>query len=88
MNEKYAVAVVGIGCRLPGGVSRPDDLLNFLRNNGDGIIAVPPDRWSTDRFVSDNHDAPGRAYVAHGGFLRENVFEFDPNPFGLSPREV
>ncbi len=87
-NAPDVVAIVGIGCRLPGGVDSPAGLVEFLKRHGDGIVAVPPDRWSIDRFVSDDPNTPGRAYVSHAGFLQKSVFDFDIAPFGLSPREV
>ena len=77
------VAIVGIGCRLPGGIAGPSGLLAFLLAHGDGVVDVPADRWSTDFFYDPNPDAPGKAYVRRGSFLRQNVFDFDPAPFGI-----
>jgi acyl transferase domain-containing protein/pimeloyl-ACP methyl ester carboxylesterase/NADPH:quinone reductase-like Zn-dependent oxidoreductase/NAD(P)-dependent dehydrogenase (short-subunit alcohol dehydrogenase family)/acyl carrier protein len=82
------VAIVGIGCRLPGGIASPNDLLSFLLAHGDGVVDVPSDRWSTELFYDPNPEAPGKAYVRRGSFLRQNVFDFDPAPFGISPREA
>ena len=83
-----SIAVVGIGCRLPGGVRGPKSLVEFLEANGDGIVPVPPERWDTGRFAATDKNVPGRSYTFFGGFLRESVFDFDPNPFGISPREA
>src|ERR1043166_2560972 len=82
------VAIVGIGCRLPGGIASPNDLLAFLRARRDGVVDIPADRWSAELFYDPNPDAPGKAYVRRGSFLRQNVFDFDPAPFGISPREA
>lgn len=82
------VAIVGIGCRLPGGVHGPDELWDFLLARGDGISEVPADRWSLDRFYDPNPDMPGRMYTRSGGFLRDSLWDFDPEFFGISAREA
>ena len=82
------VAIVGIGCRLPGKVRGPDQLWDFLLAQGDGIIEVPPDRWSLDRYYDPDPDMPGRMYIRSGGFLQESLWDFDPEFFGISPREA
>ncbi|OBH21166.1 type I polyketide synthase [Mycolicibacter sinensis] len=82
------VAIVGIGCRLPGKVSGPNQLWEFLLARGDGIIEVPADRWRLDRYYDPEPDMPGRMYVRSGGFLQESLWDFDPEFFGISPREA
>jgi acyl transferase domain-containing protein/NADPH:quinone reductase-like Zn-dependent oxidoreductase/NAD(P)-dependent dehydrogenase (short-subunit alcohol dehydrogenase family)/acyl carrier protein len=86
MSER--VAVVGIGCRYPGGVRGPDQFWRFLETRGDGIVPVPGDRWSVDRFSSPEKNVQARGYVRFGGFLQEDIFTFDPAAFGISPREA
>ena len=44
------VAVVGIGCRFPGGVSGPESFWRLLVDGGDAITEVPADRWDADAF--------------------------------------
>ena len=82
------VAIVGIGCRLPGNVSGPDQLWDFLLARGDGIIEVPADRWSLDRYYDPDPDMPGRMHTRSGGFLQSSLWDFDPEFFGISPREA
>ena len=82
------VAIVGIGCRFPGNVHEPGELWNFLLARGDGISEVPADRWSLDRFYDPNPDVPGRMYISSGGFLQDSLWDFDPEFFGVSPREA
>ena len=82
------VAIVGIGCRLPGKVHGPDQLWDFLLAHGDGIIEVPADRWSLDRYYDPDPDMPGRMYTRSGGFLQGSLWDFDPEFFGISPREA
>jgi hypothetical protein len=81
------IAIVGIGCRFPGGVSTPDELAAFLRRHGDGICDVPADRYALE-LHHDPNDGPGKVYAARGGFLTQDIFAFDPAPFGISPREA
>src|SRR5271156_5940977 len=82
------VAIVGIGCRLPGKVRDPGQLWDFLLSRGDGIIEVPADRWNLDRFYDPNPDMPGRMYTRSGGFLQDSLRDFDAEFFGVSPREA
>lgn len=81
------VAIVGIGCRFAGGVHGPSSFWEFLRRAGDGVIDVPADRWSLDRFY-DDQDGPGKMVVRRGAFLQDDVFAFEPDFFGMTPREA
>jgi acyl transferase domain-containing protein/NADPH:quinone reductase-like Zn-dependent oxidoreductase/acyl carrier protein len=51
-------------------------------------VDVPADRWSVERFYSDDETVPGKTYVRRGGFLRDPIDRFDPLFFGISPREA
>ena len=82
------VAIVGIGCRLPGGVHGPEQLWDFLLAHGDGIIEVPADRWNVDRYYDPDPEMPGRMYTRSGGFLQDSLWDFDAEFFGISPREA
>jgi acyl transferase domain-containing protein/NADPH:quinone reductase-like Zn-dependent oxidoreductase len=82
------VAIVGMGCRLPGKVRSPDQLWDFLLAHGDGIIEVPADRWSLERYYDPDPETPGRMYTRSGGFLQDSLWDFDPEFFGISPREA
>ncbi|GAB1639990.1 beta-ketoacyl synthase N-terminal-like domain-containing protein [Krasilnikovia sp. MM14-A1259] len=73
------VAVVGIGCRLPGGVDSPAELWRLLMAGGDVVTEVPPDRW-------ESYAVPDGTTTA-GGFL-SHVYDFDAEFFGISPREA
>ncbi|MFD4365993.1 SDR family NAD(P)-dependent oxidoreductase [Rhodococcus sp. NPDC058521] len=82
------VAIVGIGCRFPGGIDDPASFWQFLMDKGDGIVEVPEDRWSLEKFYDPDPDAPGRMYTKKGGFLTQSLWDFDPEFFGISPREA
>ncbi|HYB36145.1 MAG TPA: type I polyketide synthase [Mycobacterium sp.] len=81
------VAVVGIGCRFPGGAVGPEGYWAFLANGGDAISQVPSDRWDADAFYDPDPFAPARMASKWGGFLPD-VAGFDADFFGISPREA
>ncbi|WP_206784714.1 type I polyketide synthase [Amycolatopsis sp. MtRt-6] len=76
------IAVVGLGCRLPGGIESPEAFWRFLDSGGDGIGAVPEGRWETFVPAEDLAGVPSR-----GGFLTD-VAGFDAGFFGITPREA
>jgi len=82
------IAIVGIGCRFPGGVENTDDLWKVLVDGEDCIVDIPSDRWDPKKFHDPSGKAPGRSYVHKGGMLKHNIHEFDPGFFGISPREA
>ncbi|HEX2091756.1 MAG TPA: polyketide synthase, partial [Longimicrobiaceae bacterium] len=82
------IAVVGIGCRFPGGAADPDAFWQLLREGVDAVVEVPPGRWDADAFFDPSPEAPGKMYTRHGGFLREDPALFDGDFFRISPREV
>lgn len=83
------IAVVGIGCRFPGGVSTPEEFWNLLRDGRSGIIRVPGERWDADAFYTDDHTVPGTICSREGGFLTGwQPEEFDAEFFAISPREA
>ena len=82
------IAILGIGCRFPGGVSSPDDLWQLLTEERDAVSEFPADRgWNLDVLFGSDPDAPGATYVRAGSFV-ENVGDFDAAFFGISPREA
>ncbi|WP_395575266.1 SDR family NAD(P)-dependent oxidoreductase [Streptomyces sp. BK79] len=82
------IAIVGIGCRYPGGVTGPDDLWRMVAEGIDGITEFPADRgWQVERLYDPDMTVPHSSYVRHGGFLHDAA-DFDPAFFGISPREA
>ncbi|MFD9677380.1 SDR family NAD(P)-dependent oxidoreductase, partial [Streptomyces sp. NPDC059981] len=80
------IAIVGMACRFPGGVTGPEDLWRLLESGRDGLSDFPDDRgWEV---LEELYDVDGSAsYTRRGGFL-EGVGEFDAGFFGISPREA
>lgn len=81
------LAIIGIGCRFPGGVSTPEQFWEFLVQGGNGITEIPPERWDVEQFFDPDPSAPGKSYSRWGGFL-DNVSDFDAGFFNVSPREA
>ncbi len=80
------IAVIGIGCRLPGS-DGPEGFWDLLSNGRDAVREVPAERWAIDDYYDPNPDAPGRMSTRWGGFLDE-VDQFDAPFFGISRREA
>ncbi|RCX16298.1 acyl transferase domain-containing protein [Anaerobacterium chartisolvens] len=87
-QEKDQIAIIGIGCHLPGGVQSPEELWSLLINKSDAITEVPKDRWDKRLFFDADKEKPGKTYVVQGGFLKEDITLFDSMFFGISPREA
>jgi acyl-CoA synthetase (AMP-forming)/AMP-acid ligase II/3-oxoacyl-(acyl-carrier-protein) synthase/acyl carrier protein len=82
------IVIVGIGCRLPGGVRSPEDLWRLLADGRETVGPFPTDRgWDLDRLRHPDPAHPGRSSTHHGHFLTE-AGEFDASFFGISPREA
>jgi phthiocerol/phenolphthiocerol synthesis type-I polyketide synthase A len=88
-GDTEPIAVVGMGCRLPGGVETPAQYWRLLQDGASGIVEVPAERWDADAFYSDDHTVPGTICSRQGGFLTSwRPAEFDAEFFGISPREA
>lgn len=81
------IAIIGMGCRFPGGADNPEIFWQMLRNGVDTVKEIPHDRWDLSEYYDDDKDAPGKMYTRYGSFLNK-VDEFDPLFFGISPREA
>lgn len=81
------IAVIGMGCRFPGGVNSPEEFWQLLREGRDTVTEVPADRWPIDEYYDADPAAPGKMSTRWGAFLDE-VDKFDASFFGISPREA
>ncbi|MFC3965471.1 beta-ketoacyl synthase N-terminal-like domain-containing protein, partial [Nocardia jiangsuensis] len=82
------IAVVGMACRFPGGVTDPGQLWRYVVAGGDAITDFPTDRgWDVEALFDPDPDSRGTSYTGAGGFLHE-AGDFDAGFFGISPREA
>ncbi|GAY17372.1 type I polyketide synthase [Mycobacterium sp. shizuoka-1] len=81
------VAVIGIACRLPGGIGSPEQLWDALCSGSDLVTEVPRDRWDSDELYDPEADVPGRSASKWGAFL-DDVAGFDSEFFEINEREA
>ncbi|MFE3317495.1 SDR family NAD(P)-dependent oxidoreductase [Nocardia sp. NPDC059195] len=87
-HDSELVAIVGVGCRFPGGVSSPEEFWDVVAGERDVISDFPSDRgWDVDGVFDPIPGTPGHSYVREGGFV-EGAGQFDAGFFGISPREA
>src|SRR5216684_648741 len=86
-SQHEPLAVIGLGCRLAGGVADGRSLWGLLASGGDAIVEVPSERWRVDAYYDPDPAARGKMTSRWGGFMA-GVDEFDAGFFGISPREA
>src|SRR5438045_8749266 len=86
-SRSEPVAIIGIGCRFPGGVNNPEAFWRLLRDGVDAIAEVPRERWDASEYFSADSEVPGKIVTKCGGFLQDADL-FDAEFFGISPREA
>ncbi len=86
-DQREPLAIIGIGCRLPGGVTGPESFWQMMAEGRSGITPVPVDRWNRERWYHENVEIPGKMITKWGGFIHD-FSKFDAQFFGISPREA
>ena len=85
--NKESIAIIGIGCRFPGGVNDAESFWKLLEEGRDAVSEVPADRWNVERFYDAEPGIVGKTVAKRGGFI-DGIDQFDPQFFGISPREA
>lgn len=81
------IAVVGMACRLPGGIDSPQALWEALLEGRDMVTEIPRERWDSDEYYDPEKGTPGRSNSKWGAFI-DDVAGFDPEFFGINEREA
>jgi len=85
--NKEGIAIIGIGCRFPGGANDAESFWKLLEDGREAVGDVPADRWNVERFYDAEPGIVGKTIAKRGGFI-EGIDQFDPQFFGISPREA
>ena len=88
LKHKSPIAMIGIACRFPGGADTPNKFWDLLTEGVDAIVQAPPSRWEAYDFLDKDLKTPGKMYTAQGGFLKDDIEQFDAQFFGISPNEA
>ena len=86
-KSREPIAVIGMGCRLPGGVSSPEQLWQLLENGDNAITDMVDERWNGDEFYDPDPEAIGKLYTKANGLVSD-VDQFDAEFFGITPMEA
>src|SRR5215831_3524104 len=81
------IAIIGMGCRIPGGADTPEAFWRLLLEGREVIAEVPRERWDIEAYYDPDPDMPGKMYTRHGAFLH-SIEQFDAQFFGMSPKEA
>ncbi|MFI0041376.1 type I polyketide synthase, partial [Streptomyces mutabilis] len=82
------IAIIGMACRYPGGVTTPEELWRLVMDGTDTVSDLPDDRgWDVEDLYDPEPGKEGKSYTRRGSFLHDAA-QFDPGFFGISPREA
>ncbi|OBT81690.1 Type I Iterative Polyketide synthase (PKS) [Pseudogymnoascus sp. 03VT05] len=82
------IAIIGMGCRLPGGAHSPEKLWDMLSEGRSGRCVVPDDRWNAESFYHPEPEAKESINARHSYFLQQDIAAFDARFFGVHAPEA
>jgi acyl transferase domain-containing protein len=85
--NREPIAIIGIGCRFPGGAHGPEAFWRLLSSGIDAVKEIPSDRWNVEAYYDPIPGRSGKSITRWGGFI-DQIDRFDAAFFGLSPREA
>ena len=85
--QREPIAVIGMGCRFPGGANSPEEYWELLANGVDAISETPSQRWDAELLYDPDPEAMGKVASPFGGYL-DQIDQFDPYFFGIAPKEA
>ncbi|WP_333874636.1 polyketide synthase, partial [Methylobacter sp.] len=86
-TDREAIAIIGIGCRFPGGVDSPESYWQLLSEGKDAVVEVPAQRWDSQRYYHPEANKLGFTNTTRAAIL-DHIDQFDPQFFNISPREA
>ena len=86
-KQHEPIAIIGMGCRIPGGANDPEEFWRLLREGRSGVREIASDRWDASAYYDPDPDAPGKIATSFGAFL-DQVDRFEPQFFEIAPREA
>ena len=86
-TNKKDLAIIGMGCRYPGGANSPEEFWELMIGKKDAIQTIPSDRWDVDSIFAPDFRREGKINVRKGGFIQD-IDKFDAGFFGISPLEA
>ncbi|RPJ20130.1 MAG: polyketide synthase, partial [Chloroflexi bacterium] len=86
-SQREPIAIIGLGCRFPGGATDAESFWRLLRDGVDAVTEIPAERWDVNAYYDADSEAPGKMYTRMGAFL-DQVDQFDPQFFGIMPKEA
>lgn len=89
-NKKYSgeIAIVGIGCRFPGGIVDLDSFWHAVCGKKETVSRILPTRWNWREFYDKDNATIAKSFFLNGSFLTQPIDEFEPLFFGMSPKEA
>lgn len=89
VKRNEPIAIVGMGCRFPGGANSPDRFWRLIDQGGTGMCEVPVTRWDPEVYYDPDPETPGTSYTKRGGFLAPDRMDlFDAPFFRIPPKEA